>query len=102
MASRTIAMSQREAGRTAAAAVWRWMGQPRGRGQRPRGAGLAAGRAGAAAKDGQAMAKPRAALAHQRAATCARGSTERGHGDHRNAVTAHSRPSNQKRVVHEF
>ena len=57
---------------------------------------------GAVARDGQATAKPRAALAHQRVAMCARGSAERGHGEHQNAVTTHSRPSDQKRVAHEF
>ena len=54
---------------------------------------------GAVARDGQATAKPRVALAHQCAATRARGSAERGHGEHRNAVTAHSRPSDQKLIL---
>jgi hypothetical protein len=35
-------------------------------------------------------------------ATRARDSPECGHDEHMNAVTAHSRPSGQKRVVHEF
>ena len=102
VASRTTAMSQREAGRTTVAAVRRRMGKLRGRVAVAEGVGPAAGRAcgpqptaGAAAKDGQATAKARVALAHQCAATCACGPAERGHGKHWNAVTAYSRPNDQ-------
>ena len=48
------------------------------------------------------MAKLRVALAHQRAATRVHGSAEHGHSEHWNAVTAHSRPSDQKHIAHEF